>query len=214
MKGHSARVPGKNIRNFCGEPLFYKIARQLENCLFIDKIIINTDSDDIAELAKKEFSKVQIHKRPESLLGDDVPMNEIIAYDLTQVKGDFILQTHSTNPLLKAETLEKAWHVFLKNFEIGIESLFSVTRLQTRLYDKDLKPINHNPSELLKTQDLPPVYEENSNFYFFTRKSFFEKNKRIAPSFKIFEVSKLEAFDIDYEVDFKLAEIAYLSQTK
>jgi CMP-N-acetylneuraminic acid synthetase len=207
MKGASERVKGKNLRPFCGEPLFFKIAKVLQSLSFIDKILINTDSKEIAELAKFKFNKVKIINRPKHLIGHDVPMNEIIAYDLTQTDESLFLQTHSTNPLLQAVTLENAWGKFLEND--AHNSLFSVTMLQTRLYDKNLKPVNHNPEELIKTQDLPPVYEENSNFYFFTRNSFFIKKRRISENFQIFPIDKLEAFDIDNEVDFILAELAY-----
>ncbi|MEZ0391614.1 MAG: acylneuraminate cytidylyltransferase family protein [Pseudobdellovibrionaceae bacterium] len=209
MKGHSARVPNKNIRTFAGEPLFFKVAHCLQACDFIDKILIDTDSPKISEMALKNFSKVQIVERPAQLLGDDVPMNSIIAHDMSQVPHQYFLQTHSTNPLLSPETLTKAWQDFQAGLAQGKQSLFSVTRLQTRLYDHQLKPINHNPNELLKTQDLPPCYEENSNFYFFTRSSFLESGKRIGSSFSIFEMNKLEALDIDYEEDFQLAEFVY-----
>lgn len=214
MKGHSERVPRKNLRSFCGEPLFFKVARELEKCAFIESIIIDTDSDEISTLAKKHFAKAKIVNRPEQLRGDDVPMNDIIAHDLTSFVGNFILQTHSTNPLLTSETLQNAWDVFQENCKQGYGSLFSVTRLQVRLYDSQLLPMNHNPNELLKTQDLKPVFEENSNFYFFTRDSFLKTNKRIGEKFKIFEVSKLEAFDIDTEIDFQLAEMVYKSTKK
>ena len=88
--------------------------------------------------------------------------------------------------------------------------MFGVTKVQTRFYDKDAKPINHNPQELLRTQDLEPLYEENSNFYIFSKESFKNSdNKRIGLKPKIFEVNKLEAVDIDEPEDFILAELLY-----
>jgi len=212
MKGHSQRVPKKNLRSFCGEPLFFRIASELEKCDFVEKIIINTDSEEIANLATQNFKKVVIVNRPAKLIGDDVPMNDIISYDLLHQPEDYWLQTHSTNPLLTHQTLKKAWNEFILNVEQGHESLFSVTKLQTRLYDHKLNPINHSFEKLLQTQDLPPVYEENSNFYFFTRNSFLENKRRIGRNFKVYELDKIEALDIDNEVDFKLAEFAYQSR--
>ena len=209
MKGHSERVSNKNIRSFAGKPLFHHVAQILEKSDLVKDIIINTDSDAIAKDATSNFSKAKIIERPESIRGDFVPMNDIIAYDLSVLEGDYFLQTHSTNPLLTLETLNKSISEY---FSLGLEynSLFSVTRLQTRLYWEDGKPVNHNPEELLRTQDLPPLFEENSNIYIFSKKSFSNAgNKRIGTKPKMFVINEMEAVDIDTEENFILAEAVY-----
>ena len=210
MKGNSERVPGKNMRLFAGRPLYHMIAGVLQDIPIVDTIIINTDSKQIADDAVKNFSKVKIHIRPDKIRGDMVSMNEIIAYDIKYVdKGDFFLQTHSTNPLLSKKTLEKALNNFFSQQD-KYDSLFSVTPLQSRLYWADGRAVNHNPNELLRTQDLEPIFEENSNFYIFSRQSFLEAgNKRIGLRAGMFIVDKREAIDIDEEDDFQLAEYIY-----
>ena len=70
-------------------------------------------------------------------------------------------------------------------------------------------PSSHNPSELLKTQDLPPMLEENSNMYAFSRSGFFQRETRITPDPMLWEMDPLEAIDIDEEHDFRLAEMVY-----
>ncbi|MCP4157733.1 MAG: acylneuraminate cytidylyltransferase family protein, partial [bacterium] len=71
-------------------------------------------------------------------------------------------------------------------------------------------PVNHNPAQLLRTQDLDPLYEENSNFYIFSRKSFFENNKnRIGKKPFLYEMKKTESVDIDRKEDFVMAEMLY-----
>lgn len=203
MKGNSERVPNKNLKDFNGKPLFYHVLQSLQNCELIDEVIINTDSDKIANSAAS-FSKVKIHQRPEAICGDFVSMNDVIANDLENSDGDIYLQTHSTNPLLKADTITKAIEEFKSSDN---DSLFSVTKLQTRLYWKDGKPVNHNPEELLRTQDLPPLFEENSNIFIFTKQSFAKaENKRIGLNPMMFEMDKLEAIDIDEPQDFIMAE--------
>ena len=79
MKAHSERVANKNIKIFGGHPLYHHIAKVLQNSDYVEQIIINTDSDIIAEDATKHFSKVMILDRPKNLCGDFVPMNDIIA---------------------------------------------------------------------------------------------------------------------------------------
>ena len=213
MKGHSERVPNKNMRLFAGRSLYHCVAKVLQESDYIESIIVNTDSDIIAEDATKHFSKVKIHVRPENIRGDLVPMNDVIAYDLENADGENFLQSHSTNPLLKKETLERGIEDYFLSLN-KYDSIFSVTRLQTRLYWSSGKPVNHNPEELIRTQELPPVYEGNSNFYIFSKTSFKRAgNRRIGLSPKMFVMDKIEAIDIDEESDFKIAESLYMIES-
>ncbi len=213
MKGNSERVKNKNMRDFDGEPLYHAVMKSLLASKYIECVVINTDSNVIAKDAKEAFGdKVTIVDRPVEIQGDFVSMNNIIAYDLSKLDGEYFLQTHSTNPLIRTETIDRAIETYFENLDKN-DSVFGVTRLQTRLYDKDAKPINHNPQELLRTQDLEPLFEENSNFYIFSKKSFVDAGeKRIGLFPKIVEVNKLEAVDIDEPEDFELAELLYKKQ--
>ncbi len=209
MKGHSERVPNKNMKPFHGRPLYHYIVETALSCPYVEKVAINTDGEALKADIQKHFPDVLIIDRPKEIQGDFVSMNKIIAYDLSVLEGEYFLQTHSTNPLLSTTTMSRAIEVYFENMDKH-DSLFSVTRLQTRLYWGDGRPINHDPEELLRTQDLPPVYEENSNFYIFSKRSFQEAgNNRIGKKPLLFEVDKLEAIDIDEPQDFLLAETLY-----
>ena len=131
-------------------------------------------------------------------------MNEIIAYDLDQVGGAEWLQTHATNPLLKAATIEQA--ILRFSMSATADSLFSVTAVNTRLYDESGRALNHDPAVLLRTQDLPPVYEENSCLYLFSTESFMKSGRRIGERPLLHPIDRLEAVDIDEELDFRIAE--------
>jgi CMP-N-acetylneuraminic acid synthetase len=174
----------------------------------IDKVVIDTDSPVIMKDAMEHFPKVQILERPEHIRADTIPMNEVLLHDVSQIKADFYLQTHSTNPLLKPETITKAIESFLSKYP-EYDSLFSVTRLFSRLWDQLGRPINHNPAILLRTQDLPPIYEENSNIYIFTRNTLENRRNRIGERPLMFEIDALESTDIDEELDFRIAEHLY-----
>lgn len=215
MKGNSERVPNKNMRDFNGLPLYHAVVKSLLNSKYIECVVINTDSEIIEKDAKEIFGdKIIIINRPIEIQGDFVSMNDIIAYDLSKLDGEYFLQTHSTNPLLKSETIDKAIEKYFAGLD-NFDSVFGVTKVQTRFYDKNAKAINHNPNELLRTQDLEPMYEENSNFYIFSKKSFKEANsKRIGLKPQIFEVNKLEAIDIDEPEDFIMAEFLYKNRDK
>jgi CMP-N-acetylneuraminic acid synthetase len=130
-------------------------------------------------------------------------MNDILLHDTAQVDAEFYLQTHSTNPLLKADTISRGIKTFFTDYP-KYDSLFSVTRLQTRLYFPDGRAINHDPAVLIQTQHLPAVYEENSCLYLFTRENLIKKHHRIGEKPLMFEIDANEAWDIDEELDFDI----------
>ena len=205
MRHHSQRVPGKNYRLLAGKPLFQHILETLLAVPEIETVIVDTDSEPVMDGVRRHFPTVKLIQRPEHLRADDVPMNDILLYDTAQVEADFYLQTHSTNPLLRSETISRAIQSLFTNYP-KYDSLFSVTRWQTRLYFQDGKAINHNPLELIQTQDLPPVYEENSCMYLFTRENLARKHHRIGDKPFMFEIDKSEAWDIDEELDFEITD--------
>lgn len=206
MRHHSQRVPGKNYRVLAGKPLYQHIIETLLAVPEISAIVVDTDSDPVMDGLRKHFPQVQIVNRPEHLRADDIPMNEILIHDTGLFPSEFYLQTHSTNPLLKTETISKAIQSFNENYP-KLDSLFSVTRWQTRFYDKQGNAVNHNPRELIQTQDLPPMYEENSCIYIFKRENLIAKRHRISDHPLMFEIPRLEAVDIDEESDFQIADI-------
>lgn len=205
MRHHSQRVAGKNYRILAGKPLFHHVIETLLAVPEIAEIVVDTDSVPVMNGLRQHFPQVRIIDRPEELRADHVPMNDILIHDTGQVPAEFYLQTHSTNPLLKPETVARAINSFLADYPAR-DSLFSVTRLQTRLYDQHGGAINHDPAVLIQTQDLPPVYEENSCLYIFTRANLIKRHHRIGEKPMMFEISPDEAWDIDEELDFAITD--------
>ena len=212
MRHQSRRVPGKNYRTLAGKPLYRHIIATLSACPEVDQVVVDTDSPVITEGLRDAYPQVRVLERPEHLRAEDMPMNEVLAYDTSQAPADFYLQTHSTNPLLSPATISRAIQTLLENYP-AYDSLFSVTRWQTRLWDQLGRAINHNPAILLRTQDLPPVYEENSCIYIFKRETLMARRNRIGERPYLFEIDPAEALDIDEEIDFQIAGFL-LSQKK
>lgn len=210
MKGHSERVPLKNLRDFHGKPLYHAVLNTLLDSDKIDEVIVNTDCENITRDILAHFkNRVTVRIRPEEIRGDFVSMNKIIEDDLQNSNGDIYLQTHSTNPLLKVESVNRALAKIIER-ENQIGSIFSVTKIQSRFYDAKGIAINHNPKELIRTQDLIPIFEENSCFYIFTKDSFYQSNcQRIGENPEMFVIDKIESIDIDTMEDFILAEALY-----
>ena len=203
MRHNSERVPGKNYRQFGDAPLFHHVVRTLLSCPSIDEIVIDTDSSTIMEQCAEHFPSVTLIERPEDLRAGEIPMNRIIEHDLGFTDAQTILQTHSTNPLLPAAPLEEALRIFRED---DCDSVFAVTRLQQRLWDADTKPVNHDPTELLRTQDLPPLYIENSCAFVFSRDLILSTGSRIGSNPRMVETDPTDSLDIDEEPDFVLAE--------
>ncbi|MBN1370779.1 MAG: acylneuraminate cytidylyltransferase family protein [Anaerolineaceae bacterium] len=206
MRHHSERVPGKNYRLLNGKPLYAHIVETLLDVPEVSKIVVDTDSPVILEGLAKNYPQVGTQERPEHLRAGTIPMNEILLHDTALEPADLYLQTHSTNPLLRAETLSAAIKALRDNYP-AYDSLFGVTRLQTRLWDQLARPINHNPAILLRTQDLPPTYMENSCVYLFTRQTLEQRRNRLGERPYMFEVSAAEAWDIDEELTFQIVDL-------
>lgn len=211
MRHHSQRVPGKNYRLLAGKPLFHHTINNLLSVPEISEVVVDTDSEPVMEGLRQYFPTVRILERPSHLRADDVSMNEVLAYDTSMAQADFYLQTHSTNPLIRPDTFTRAIHALVITYP-AYDSLFSVTRLQVRLWDQLSRAINHNPDILLQTQDLPPVYEENSCIYIFPRPVLLERRNRLGHRPLMFEMDAAEAWDIDEELDFDIVD--FLIQRK
>ena len=203
MKAYSERVPGKNMKKLFGKPLFHWILDSLSKSNYINEIIINTDSKEIAESATSNYD-VTLHMRPKYLLDiDSNEANQIIEYDLSKTNGEYFFQTHSTNPLLSVDTIDRA---IKKYFNNKFDSLISVTERRKFYYTTDGEPVNHNPQKLIRTQNSKSLYEENSCIYIFSRKVFEKNFSRVGNNPMLYPISSLESIDIDEPIDFEMAE--------
>lgn len=217
LKANSERVKGKNFRVFNGKPLFQWILNTLLSLDEIGQIVINTDARAIlAEHGLVENKRILIRDRSPKLCGDMVSMNRILEDDVNNIPADLYLMTHTTNPLLRASTIRGAIDAYYTAKDQNqADSLFTVNRIQTRFYRKNGSPVNHDPKQLIRTQDLEPWFEENSNLYLFTDKSFTATQARIGERPVLFECSKLESIDIDDQEswDFAVVAASMLSQS-
>lgn len=204
MKGNSERVPNKNIRELNGKPLCHWILESISQSNYIDEVIINTDSPKIKCIVTS-FDFVKVIDRPDYLLGDKVSIQPLIAHDIEYAKNEIIFQTHSTNPLLKTETIDSAIETYFHNTGEH-DALFSVTPVQQRFYFKNRKAVNHDPKHLIQTQLLEPLFHENSCIYIFSKDVNRKVKNRLGNNPFFFEMDPYEATDIDEWHDFHWAE--------
>ncbi|NDY93245.1 acylneuraminate cytidylyltransferase family protein [Ideonella livida] len=210
MKANSERVRGKNFREFCGKPLFRWMLDTLLAVPEIDLVVINTDARHIlAANGLVDAERVLIRDRRPEICGDFVSMNLVIADDIAAIEADTYLMTHTTNPLMSADTVQRALGAYEQAREAGrADSLFTVDKVQTRFYRADASAVNHDPKHLIRTQDLEPWFEENSNLYIFSRQSFAATQARIGARPTMYEGPFFESIDIDTPSDWDFAVVA------
>lgn len=205
MKEKSERVVNKNVRDINGKPLFYWVLSMLSDSKVIDEIIVDTDSKNMEEKIKSYFPNVTIKIRPEHIIGNEVSMNAVVENSLSYFDNDdIIFQTNVTNPLLRLKTVEKAIEEFKSNH---CETLLSVNMHYNMFYDKDGVPINHDLANLQRTQDLDPLIEQNHTIHVFKKSAFSRERGKIGYNPHMFVMDAIEAWDIDYEYDFAMAEL-------
>ena len=225
MRHFSQRVPEKNYRNLGDIPLYCHIIDTLTKCPDISHIVIETDSkiikDGVTSRYKNSGSRIMLLDRPEKIRGVDVSMNQILINTIHRLKivglvkpsqDPIIFQTHVTNPFLSVETVSDAIRTYRNegnNDKRGTYdmTMMSVTKYQKRLWTKNSEPINHKLNDLVQTQDLEPIFEENSNFYLFNVSTLLLHNNRIGSIKKFYPMNVLEAWDIDTEDDFQMAQV-------
>ncbi|MGB0370931.1 MAG: acylneuraminate cytidylyltransferase family protein [Opitutales bacterium] len=208
MKANSERIRGKNFKAFNGKPLFRWMLDKLYSMPEVERIVINTDARHIlAEHGLTEDNKIQIRDRKQELLGDFTSMNRIIEDDIGAVDSEAYLMTHTTNPLLRVETMRNALALYYRNVGSGFDSVFATKKIQGRFYDSECNPINHDPNVLTRTQDIAPWFEDVSNFYLFSRSSFKSSKARIGSSPKMYVMDPMESMDIDDIETWNFAEI-------
>ena len=207
MKGHSERIPAKNFRPFAGKPLFRWILDTLLGLTEISLVVINTDArETLSANGLKDSDRVKIRDRKQAICGDFVSMNLVLEDDIAAVPADAYLMTHTTNPLVSADTIRSAIQLYQEGLAAGYDSLFTVNRYQSRFYRADGTPLNHDPTQLIRTQDLDPLFEENSNLYLFSAESFKKTMARIGVRPRMMPTPPAESVDIDDQASWEFAE--------
>jgi len=201
IRSQSQRVKHKNVRLINGKPLYYYIIHTLKQCQTINRIVINTDYTTIHHEFRDD-PQVIMMERANHLKGN-CNMNLVIESVLKEIKGDYFLQTHATNPLLQSSTIDNVVKRIFQ-YKNSYDSLFSVTKVQKRFWSLDGEPLNHSIVDEPTTQILEPYFEENSCIYLFSRESFLKNKSRIGTKPMMYEIPKNESWDIDDEEDMQL----------
>lgn len=200
IKLNSERVPHKNIQPIGSKPLCYHILNTALTVKGIDDVVVYCSDEKVKEYIPKEARFIQ---RDKWLDGSQIRAKETYTAFLNEVDADVYIALCTTSPFTKKDTLENALNKVLYE---GYDSAFSARRMQTFAWYQR-KPINYNPAEVPKTQDMEPVFIETSAFFIFKKELWTEYGRRIGFRPYIQEVDEIEGVDIDTVDDLKFAQI-------
>lgn len=204
IKLKNERVPNKNIKEFSdGTPLINFIQKVCLSAKKVDEVYVYCSSSDVE---KYLLEGVKFLPRPEYLDGDGCNCNDIIDEFMRVVDADIYVASHATSPFTKPESID----ICIDKVSSGhFDSAFLAKRLQEFLW-QDGKPLNFDPQNFPRTQDLKPIYTESSGAFVFSKETFTKYKRRVGVKIYIHEVDHFEAIDIDYPIDFDIANAIYM----
>ena len=210
----SERVKNKNTRPFAdieGGLVENKI-KQLLSTKHIDEILFSSNDEMCIAIAEKytSDSRLRIIPRPNELCLSTTNLQDLICYVPTITNADDILWGHVTTPLVEAKVYDTAIEQYLSKIIKGYDSLVSVKELKNFLLNQEGKLVNNTTNiPWPRTQDLEPLYEINHAIFLAKRSVYTEQKNRIGQKTLLYIMDEIHSKDIDWEEDFKIAEIMY-----
>lgn len=205
VRAGSQRVKNKNIKPFAGTSLLEIKIKQLKQIDLLDEIIVNTDSEEMLELARS--LGVTPFKRDSYYASSQVSANELYRNVAETTDSDVIMFTHVTNPMLKTETIIDIINTY-KNLKDGFDSVSTVSLVKEFLW-KDGKAINYDVNNKPRSQDLPEIYSLNHAINILSKNTMYERKDLMGYKPYFYPLDRYEAIDIDNEIDFEFAEYMY-----
>jgi CMP-N-acetylneuraminic acid synthetase len=214
MRKSSQRVISKNTKIFAeidGGLAKIKIS-QLLKTKFFEQLYVTTDDSQVLEIAESfSDSRIILDERPSYLCESTTRIEQLIEYIGNLVESDHIFWVHATSPFVTQQTYNRAWNYYVEHVcQTKIyDSLMSTLKIQQFIWSEIKNALinEHNyKTRWPQTQDLEPLYEINHAFYINERAHY---SDRIGKKPMCFNLSKIEALDIDYDDDFEFAEMVY-----
>ena len=209
----SERIPNKNTKKFSGLKggLLQLKLQQLLRVKSIDQIILSTNDPQVIKIGEEFAHKVLIDVRPEELALSSTSTDDLIQYIPKIVTKGHVLWTHTTSPFIDEDIYDKAISLYSSNLRSGsCDSLMSVTRLQAFLWNKK-GSVNYDRKveKWPRTQTLDELFEINSGIFINSIDNYLEFKDRIGVNPYLMNIEGYKSFDIDWPVDFELAEMIF-----
>lgn len=214
-RGGSKRIPNKNIKNFCGKPILsYSIQAALDSKLF-DEVMVSTDSNQIADIAKKFGAQVPF-MRSEETASDyattaDVLLEVLSEYKKSGKNFDYMACIYPTAPFVTPRKLAYGFDLLKKENGVMIMPVvaFSYPPQRSYVIRQNMLSMKWKENMNKRSQDLETFYHDSGQFYLFDIKKFIDKKGQISDGIYPIIMNELEVQDVDTEIDWKLAEMKY-----
>lgn len=213
IKLNNQRLPGKNTMILGGRPTCDYIFETISNVDTIDEKYVYCSDETIKKYIEPYSEKgLRFLQRDAYLDGFHVKGLEIIERFVKDVDADIYVLTHVTQPFTKSESIKKALDKVISG---EFDSAFSAVMLQDYMWMNG-KPLNYDMKNIVRTQDLDPIYIETGAFFIFRKEVFTKLGQRIGNKPYIYEIDQFEAVDIDTAEDFEFAKAVaiYLENIK
>lgn len=214
-RGGSKRIPRKNIKNFCGQPIMkYSIDAAVESGIF-SEVMVSTDDDEIAQAAREFGAKVPFMRSAENsndfAATADVISEVLLNYEERDKHFDYFCCIYPTAPFLTAERLRAAMNVLTNSEADTLLPIvkFSFPPQRSVIVDQGLVRPVYEKNMSARSQDLEPMYHDCGQFYCGNCATFLDKKKLITDNTIPYLLSETEAQDIDNLEDWLIAEVKY-----
>ena len=222
-RGGSKGLPNKNVRELLGKPLIAYTIEQALNFKMIDRVVVSTDSEEIAEIAKQFGAEVPF-KRPEHMAVDEAPKLPAIKHAVRyyfeefNYKPDYIIDMDPTSPLRINEDIERCINLLMNDpdcdsvitgYRSNKNPYFNMVEIDTDGFAR----LSKKPKQLVTTrQSAPPVFAMNASIYAWKTPVLLNQSNLFSGKIKIVEMPENRSIDIDTKMDFKLVEIIMMER--
>lgn len=214
-RGGSKRIPKKNIKEFCGKPIIcYSIEAALSSGLF-DEVMVSTDSEEIAEIARKAGAKVPFMRSAgnsdDHATTADVLLEVLADYEKAGKTFDSLCCIYPTAAFVTASKLREAGRLLETKEADAVVPVVRYSFPPQRAFVRsgDYTVMKYPEHARTRSQDLEPYFHDAGQFYFLKASSFLKEKAVFMPRLISLEMPETEVQDIDNETDWKLAELKY-----
>lgn len=199
-KGSSERIESKNIKLLDGKPLFLHTLEKLSKCSFIDEVYLDTESDEVIDLASEVDCKVL--KRDPKLATNKTDGHQLFMNEVKQVDGDIYIQILGTSPFIEIESIQKG----VEKIKEGVYDSAVLIKKEKQYLWKSEKPL-YNIDHIPNSVDLEDTIIETMGLYLINKEAALKTNRRFGEKVFFLKASPLESIDVNYEEEFLLANL-------
>lgn len=205
VRSGSQRVKNKNIRPFAGSSLLEIKIKQMLRIPELDGVVVNSNSDEMLEIASRLGAETV--KRDEYFASSSVVMNEVYENMAQNINSDLILFADATNPLIEDNTIRNVIRFYKENSDV-YDSVVTANSVKLFMWQNN-SPLNYDADNKPRSQDLPNILALNYAAHIISRETMIRKKDIVGYRPYLYEISKIEAADIDDQTDFEFCEFMF-----